>query len=234
MRGESLIRARFFHGTDDAAYFAGVQSNTAHGKPLSLAERLRAAGRILKTKPDLSDRMIAQVCGLSAGTVAKQRKNDPTGELTHHVGADRRRRPLSSTIAREQAAELILAFPDDSNRSIARSVGLSEGTVRDVRRRIERAGGTSPGRRDKPPRRDEYDLKEIMGTSETIPDDGVVFASWLLAHRISDTSWTGLLDDIPVAQRPQVISEALSISDSWRALAAQLEGRGRETSAYRA
>jgi DNA-binding Lrp family transcriptional regulator len=33
-------------------------------------------------------------------------------------------------------------FPDDSNRKIAREVGLSEKTVRDVRKRIRR--GESP------------------------------------------------------------------------------------------
>jgi len=33
------------------------------------------------------------------------------------------------------------AFPGESNRKIARDVGLSEATVRDVRRKMERGSG---------------------------------------------------------------------------------------------
>jgi DNA-binding Lrp family transcriptional regulator len=34
-------------------------------------------------------------------------------------------------------------FPDESNRKIAREVGLSEATVRDVRHQMERGSGDS-------------------------------------------------------------------------------------------
>ena len=38
----------------------------------------------------------------------------------------------------------MLAFPDDSNRKIAREVGLSEATVHDVRLEIKRAAEIRP------------------------------------------------------------------------------------------
>ena len=230
LRGDTSIRARLFHGTTDEAYFVGVHENTAHGKPLNPAERRMAASRILKSRPDLSDRVVARICGLSHRTIAARRKSDPTSNVAKRVGADGRARPLSSSDARQRAAELIIAFPEHSNRSIARSVGLSEGTVRDVRRHMGRLAEASRESRieqmaslsDPPARPDESQLPE-KGTV----DDGALFARWMMAHSISQASWTDLLDDIPVFQRPQVIGEALRISDSWRDLAKQLEGRDR-------
>jgi len=64
-RGEGSIRAKLFHGSTSEAFLLAVQSNTTHGKPLSLAERLIAASHILELQPDLSDRAIAGICGLS-------------------------------------------------------------------------------------------------------------------------------------------------------------------------
>ena len=139
LRGETSIRACLFHGTEDEAFLLAVRANTTHGKPLTLAERLLAASRILATRPDISDRAIAGICGLSPHTVTDRCNADPTRDQTQRVGADGRTRPLSSQITRQQATALMLAFPHESNRKIARDVGLSEATVRDVRRQIKRA-----------------------------------------------------------------------------------------------
>jgi hypothetical protein len=49
-----------------------------------------------------------------------------------------------------------------------------------------------------------------------------------MAHSISDASWADLVNDLPLSQCSRVIADALSISKSWRDLAAQLERRGRE------
>ena len=152
LRGETLIPARLFHGTYEEAYLLGVRLNIAHGKPLTLAERLGAASQILKSGPNLSDRAIAAICGLSPRTIGARRKASPQSDETSRVGEDGRTRPLNTQVARRQAADLIIAFPDDSNRSIGRSVGLSEGTVRNVRRQINRAADTSSKKSDKPVR----------------------------------------------------------------------------------
>ena len=144
LRGDSTIRARLFHGSEEEAFLLAVRSNTTHGKPLSLADRLRAATRILESHPEFSDRMIASVCGLSPRTVAGHRKTGSTQKPSRRVVKGGRVRPLSSQIAREQAGELMRAFPDESNRRIAGDVGLSESTVRDVRRRMSK--GSDAGR----------------------------------------------------------------------------------------
>jgi ParB-like chromosome segregation protein Spo0J len=233
LRGELSIRARLFHGTSDEAYLVGVHSNTAHGKPLSLAERLRAASRILESRPDLSDRAIAGVCGLSPRTIGARRKANPRSDSARRVGADGRTRPLSSRLARQQAAELILAFPDDSNRRIGRSVGISEGTVRDVRRQIDRAEGSPPIDGDKPanpspvghpiPHPPQSPTRSAL--REKTASNGLQFGKWLVAHSVSEASWVDLVGDIPISQCPKLILDATAISDSWRALATVLERR---------
>ena len=235
LRGETSIRAQLFHGSEDEAFLLGVRANTTHGKPLSLAERIWAAGRILSTKPDLSDRVIASICGLSPHTVATRRTAVATNDQAQRVGADGRTRPLTSRIARDQAAELMLAFPEESNRDIARSVRLSEATVRDVRHEMERAAEVSTEGRDKfgastdsPSRPDESTRQEGAVRGPKPPERGSRFASWLVAHSISEASWADLVNDVPLSHCPQVIVKAIGISDSWRALAARMERRVRE------
>lgn len=46
-KGERTICARFFDGTDNAAFILAVESNIAHGLPLTTADRKAAAARII-------------------------------------------------------------------------------------------------------------------------------------------------------------------------------------------
>jgi hypothetical protein len=129
----------------------------------------------------------------------------------------------------------MLAFPEESNRDIARSVGLSEATVRDVRHEMERAAEVSTEGRDKfgastdgTPRPDESTRQEGAVRGAKRPERGSQFANWLVAHSISEASWADLVNDVPLSHCPQVIVKAIGISDSWRALAARMERRVRE------
>ena len=149
---ETSIRAHLFHGTNDEAYLVGVSSNTAHGKPLSLAERLRAS-RVGSSslRPDfLRFAAVAGICGY------RPQRSGRAGPILQAISrSGRRGRPNTTAAlgARLQAAELMAAFPKDSNRSIARSVGPSQkGTVRDVRRQDELGRGilASNTRPDRP------------------------------------------------------------------------------------
>jgi len=142
LRGESAIRVQLFHGNKDEAFLLAVSLNTTHGKPLSLAERVRAASRILESQPHLSDREIAGICRLSPRTVTRQRKTAVSAKQNRHGEADRKR-PLTSKVARDQAAELMRAFPGQSNRKIGSEVGLSESTIRDVRHQMDRDDSAS-------------------------------------------------------------------------------------------
>ncbi|MFD6270539.1 ParB/RepB/Spo0J family partition protein [Nocardia asteroides] len=137
-KGLTHIDAYLVDGSDELAYILGVQENVTHGLPLSLADRRAAAERIIGTHPHWSNRSIAAAAGLSAKTVATIRSGTgDSSQSSHRLGSDGRLRPVDTNSARRTAAELILARPDASLRSIAKEVGLSPSTVRDVRARLD-------------------------------------------------------------------------------------------------
>ena len=144
LRGYEVIEARFVECEEDQIFAAAVRANIEHGLPLSLAEREAAAARIVVTHPHWSDRLIALTAGLSNKTVAAIRAR-ATGEnprLQARQGRDGRIRPVSTAEGRMAAASLIEQDPAMSLRQVAKAVGLSVGTVRDVRVRL--ANGHNP------------------------------------------------------------------------------------------
>ncbi|MGH3782982.1 MAG: ParB N-terminal domain-containing protein [Pseudonocardiaceae bacterium] len=90
MRGEEEITAKIYHGTDDDAFVLAVRMNIAHGLPLSRADRTAAAVRIIGSHPQWSNRMVATVTGLSAGTIStvRRRSTAQNAQSTTRVGKD--------------------------------------------------------------------------------------------------------------------------------------------------
>ncbi|MDX3191568.1 ParB/RepB/Spo0J family partition protein [Streptomyces sp. MN03-5084-2B] len=146
VRGDDVIRVRFFDGDERDAFVLSVRENTAHGLPLSSRDRAAAADRILRTHPSWSDRAIAEIAGLSAKTVAGLRRA-LAGEAqpAARLGRDGKVRPLSTAAGRARARRLLEEMPGASLRSIAELAGISPGTVRDVRNRMLRGEGPVPG-----------------------------------------------------------------------------------------
>ncbi|MFE7977399.1 ParB N-terminal domain-containing protein [Streptomyces shenzhenensis] len=140
LRGEHSIRVRFFDGSEQDAFVLGVRLNVGHGLPLTLAERRRAAARIVVSHPHWSDRAIAAATGLSAKTLGEVRKRslDTALQPLTRVGRDGRSRPLNRDRGRRLAAEYLSAKPDGSLREVARFAGISPETVRDVREKLRR------------------------------------------------------------------------------------------------
>ncbi len=138
LRGHEIIDVIFFDGSDADVFLCAVEQNVAHGLPLSLADRKAAAARIVASHPHMSNGAIAQVTGLAAKTVEAIRKNSTRepGASARRVGRDGKVRPLNSSNARRQAAELLTEQPGISVRDVAHAVGLSPATVLDVRRRL--------------------------------------------------------------------------------------------------
>lgn len=161
LRGQSKIAVRFFDGPEEDAFVLAVKSNIAHGLPLSLADRKHAAERIIDSHPQWSDRMIASVAGIAAGTVAAIRRKlggQPTQELAR-VGKDGRVRPVGGAAGRKLAYELIAQDPTLSLRQIARAAGISPETARDVRNRLRRGEGPLPNGR----------TRELVGHAQVRP-----------------------------------------------------------------
>ncbi|MYT32241.1 ParB N-terminal domain-containing protein [Streptomyces sp. SID8354] len=149
IRGCSQIAVRFFEGSEADAFVLAVESNVGHGLPLTLAERTAAAARIVLTHPQWSDRAIASTTGLSATTVGALRRREQVGSAapTARIGRDGKVRPLSTEEGRRAAGRLITESPDAPLREIAKKAGISPGTVRDVRERLQRGEDPVPAPR---------------------------------------------------------------------------------------
>jgi ParB-like chromosome segregation protein Spo0J len=134
LRGEKSIKARFVDCADEEALFLAIKSNTLHGLPLSRADRISGAKRILASHPDWSDRAVASIAGISARTVAilRNRSADNIRSFEKRLGRDGKRRPVTGTDGRRRAAEYINAHPDASLRQVARETDVSLGTVHNV------------------------------------------------------------------------------------------------------
>jgi hypothetical protein len=166
--GQEKIAVRFFHGDEAAAFVLAVRSNIAHGLPLSLSDRKHAAARIIASHPEWSDRMVASVTGIAAGTVAeiRQQAGEDTTLAKTRIGRDGRLRPVDGTHGRLVASELIDKNPGLSLRQIARAAGISPETARDVRNRLSRGEDPLPSGRRKNGRVDSRVDSRIDGRAE--------------------------------------------------------------------
>ena len=140
LSGVAYIEALLFDGAEDEAFLLAVRLNVAHGLPLSRADRMAAAVRIIHSSPQWSDRAIARAAGLSDKTVASiRRRASASAEIPHlpdRIGRDGRVRPFSPAAGRRMAGDLIEQNPDAAIREIALRAGISPGTARDVRERL--------------------------------------------------------------------------------------------------
>jgi hypothetical protein len=73
-RGVEEIDAYLIDGSLDTAFIAGVEADVFHGLPPSLSDRYAAAARILQTRAETSDRVIAASTGLSVNVVCAIRR----------------------------------------------------------------------------------------------------------------------------------------------------------------
>ncbi|MFD3428740.1 ParB N-terminal domain-containing protein [Nocardia fluminea] len=137
-RGESIIDVIFFEGSEADAFLLAVHANAEQGLPLSREDRSAATRRILATHGTWSDRMIAELVGLSTKTVASIRRcsTEADPQLNKRLGRDGKMRPVDSTNARRRATELFKSNPNYSLREVARTVGLSPATVKDVKTQL--------------------------------------------------------------------------------------------------
>jgi hypothetical protein len=149
LRGGHTIAARFFDGDEAAAFVLAVKLNVAHGLPLALSDRKRAADRIIVTHPQWSDRRVASVTGISPGTVGdlRRRMSLDAGSNVRRLGQDGRLRPVDGSVGRLHAQELLTENPDLSLRQVAHAAGISPETARDVRNRLRNGEDPLPRRR---------------------------------------------------------------------------------------
>jgi ParB-like chromosome segregation protein Spo0J len=252
LRGETVIPVRFFTGGEADAFVLAVEANTTHGRPLAAADRATAAARILRSHPHWSDRAVSAVAGLSPKTIAALRRSAvgklPSAQL--RVGRDGRVRPLDATAGRIRASELIAEKPQASLREIAKEAGISPGTVRDVRDRLQRGESPVPSRRrtvgcsgqpdaavegDRPARtrrpeqrRTLTDHTRVLAALAKDPtlrysENGRVLLRLLSTHMIPDRRRGELARSVPRHCAAAVSAVARECAGAWELLADELE-----------
>jgi ParB-like chromosome segregation protein Spo0J len=234
----TTITGVLFSGDEDTAFIMAVQSNAGQGMPLSLAERSRAARRLVERSPERSDRAIGQICGLDHKTVARFREAQarPTGENPRsdkRVGRDSRTRPIDIAALRTRIAAAVMETPNDSLRNIARRVGASPETVRDVRARLSRGDDpvpsgvrgvalpllpSAPVTKRPPAWSHDSACRSTSGGSE--------FVAWFdVGSRAAE--WQSFVEAVPLSRAYEVADQARIYADAWRSFAEALERRTR-------
>lgn len=150
--GETVVPVVYFDGDERGALVHALQLNSMHGLPLSRADRVLAAERMVSAHPEWSDRAIAELVGISAKTVGvvRPRATADSPQMNRRIGKDGKVRPLSTAVGRQIAAQLFAERPGAGLREIAKDAGISVGTARDVRQRLERDEDPLPLRERKP------------------------------------------------------------------------------------
>ncbi|MFI6318506.1 ParB/RepB/Spo0J family partition protein [Nonomuraea sp. NPDC050556] len=250
VRGETKIAARLVDGTESDAFVLAVEANVRHGLPLSLADRKRAAIRIIGTHPQWSDRRVASATGISPGTVADLRRRRGHSGDDARIGRDGRIRPVDSSEGRRLAAELIRSHPDLSLRQVARQVGISPETVRDVRGRLEHGESPIPDgsrrlrTRPESLRRADQDFGHAGGRDRQamlerlkadpalrLTETGRILLRMLALHSIDGQEWERLLRGVPPHWDTVFARCARDHAQIWAAFADRLEGRATDLAA---
>ncbi|GAB3292416.1 hypothetical protein GCM10027563_31410 [Parasphingorhabdus pacifica] len=242
-----------YNGTDSDAFLLAVQMNIAHGLPLTHADRTTAAARIIQLHPQWSNRRIATVTGLSAGTVGKLRwrSNSHNAQSTTRVGKDGRARPASSSAARLKVTKLLAEKPTASIRAIANEAGVSHSTVHNVRQRVragqeptlQRQGSQgspatprpleicAPGETtEKPGPTRGCDVAAILATLKADPslrfkEAGRFLLRWLDQNRVEMTGPNKIAEMVPDHCAASVAKLARGYARVWSEFAEQLEER---------
>jgi ParB-like chromosome segregation protein Spo0J len=239
IRGDRVIKARFLDCTDSQALVLAIKANSAHGFPLSKADRVSGAKRVVAEHPDWSDRSIAGITGLSAKTIASLRDRsagqaDPDGK---RLGRDGRRRPVSAGAGRHRAAQYLSAHPDAPLRQVAQEADVSLGTVHDVSARLRRGASPEPGGPERgghrpPARKNHVDApaawtavvtKMAGDPSVRYTEGGKEFLRWMTQHAADPAGWRTFINTIPAHWADVIAPIAEAIGREWHLYAQRLE-----------
>jgi ParB-like chromosome segregation protein Spo0J len=240
--GETHVYARTFCGSEADAFVEAVRTNVTHGKPLTRMEREAAVRRILATHPSWSDRAIADVCAVSARTVAglRRRASADGVQLNARVGRDGRARPIDASEGRRRAAAVLSRNPDASLREIAREANISPATARDVKARLRRGIDPLerrrkhltpvPERQDPPvvvesDRRDDH-LRVLRDDSSLQSAVSGLRCMQLFNDRyITSQDWSEVASELPLSRIYVVGDLARMCAKSWNDFADALHAR---------
>jgi ParB-like chromosome segregation protein Spo0J len=237
------LSVTWFEGSVEDAYLEFVRCNVGHGLPLTLAERRHAARRMLRCYAERSDRAIAAVCGVSATTIARLRRElgpvdcscDGAGDAKGRIGRDGRVRPLNGLALRSRIAQELALRPEASLRAIAGMVGASPETVRSVRNELRAGTGAAKYAATGSAAISVLDIAPVetpvAPPSEdrafTDRDGGQEFVDWFEATSVENLDPWSHIDAIPLSRVYEIADVARRRAEFWTRFANALETRVR-------
>lgn len=236
LRGDKTIEVRFFDGAEGDAFVFAVRSNSAHGLPLTLADRKTAALRIIEFRPEWSDRSVAAAAGVSDKTVAALRARSNVVSPFERLGSDGRFHRSNRVAGRLRAAEMFTADPGASVVKVARAAGISVTTAKDVRSRLRRGADPVPNRHQDPPPgrtaqpRPAIDRRSAVQRLRSDPsmrfsETGRTLLRRLDGPGLDRTEWETLASNIPGHCTHTVAELARMCAEDWQRFAAVVDSR---------
>ncbi|WP_329520997.1 ParB N-terminal domain-containing protein [Spirillospora sp. NBC_01491] len=244
LRGRTTIEAHFFDGSEHMAFLLAVRENIAHGLPLTAADRMAAALRILEAHPDWSDRAVAMAAGSSTRRVAalRRRSTETASQSNTRVGRDGRLRPVDGAAGRLRAGEIVRERPDTPLREVAREAGISVATARDVRERLKQGQDLLPPRQraTRAPRTTPLSaasreaalgqwpvLRQKLRQDPAVryAQSGLTFLRWLDTRVVYGEEWREFLASVPAHWADEIAALAKGCAENWKEVARELERR---------
>jgi hypothetical protein len=232
--GFATIEAVLFDGSPEDAFVEFVRRNVTHGLLLTLAERKRAARRVLRSHPAWSDRRVAEVCGLSPKTVGRLRvergcpsEGGPQLDGPVRIGRDDRARPVSRASVRPRVVAALHAEPNASLRAIAAVAGVSPETVRLVRMNLRGEPSTDLPNIDRAPRSTTSAEEPAAWRTDAAlrtAECGEDFLAWFERTALGEDD-VARVQMVPLSRVYEIADEARRRSDAWLQVARVLEAR---------
>jgi ParB-like chromosome segregation protein Spo0J len=231
--------AVMFDGSSEEALVEAIRANVAHGLPLTLKERKKAALRLLSIRGEWSDRMVARICGVSGSTIGLLRASAESGpasaeivRLNRRVGRDGRARPTDRAALRRQIADALGDEPGASLRAIAARTGASPATVRSVRLALE-VEAPDPAEHEPPlcAATKDWANKEWPNKNWTADsacssvEAALEFALWFDRTRIDAQACWAHAPNVPLSRVYEVLDESRRRAKLWSEFAAALQTR---------
>lgn len=239
LRGDETIEVQFFDGDERDAFVLAVRLNSAHGLPLSLADRKAAAQRVIEYHPEWSDRSIAAVVGISDKTVAALRSRMNAASPAERLGRDGLYHPRDRVSGRLRASEMFARNPQASIVEVARAAGISATTAKDVRGRMRRGEDPVPSRhraqvsavrqavRAQRPRIDRRAVVQRLRSDPSLrfSETGRILLRRLDGPGTDPAEWELLARNIPGHCTKAIAELARMCAEDWQRFAAVVESR---------
>ncbi|MGH3784176.1 MAG: ParB/RepB/Spo0J family partition protein [Pseudonocardiaceae bacterium] len=242
LRGEEAIEVRYFEGNETEAFVLAVQANVAHGMPLTLAERIAAAMRIVRSYPQWSDRRIAATAGLSPKTVGalRSRSTEEIPQLSARVGRDGRVRRANRRVSGRATDEGKANGPDTRPKDVRAVVGSAPDPTRSRHDPAQDGGpgvpkqrGPEQGTTTQPTIGERTSGAERATTVRALRNDpslrftetGRALLRLMDLHSIGEHEWRQLIATVPPHCANQVADLARECADTWRTFAEHVTRR---------